>query len=123
AEEDQILDKWKNFGKRLAALPKHYPTIFETEIITLFLRQLEKYKMLNELSSMLTAIFPSSARLRLGLAESFRRNGKDKEAFEHFCWLSEQKRQHEKNKNFLDGIDLKYIEAWKAVIEARVKGT
>ena len=119
ADETEIIERWKGLFKRLSSMPRQHALCFEDEIISLFIRQMLKYKSLLELRSHILAFYPHASRLHYELGEALRKLGRDKEALEHFSRLSDMKRSYQENKAFLEGIDLKYIEAWKSVLKAR----
>ncbi len=122
SNEAQTVDKWKALFKRLSSLSKPCVHFFREDIISLFLRQLQRAPSLLDLRSHILAFYPQNARLHFELGETLRRAGRDAEALDHFSKLSELKQMHQESKGFLDTIEEKYIEAWKTALTARAKG-
>jgi len=114
------LDEWGHLVERMKEVSKNETSFFLNQIIFILKKQMKTQPELLSVAEEIHCLFPKKASVRHLLAEQYEEREEYAKAYQHYLWLREQKEFQSEQKFQPLHLELYYLEAWVAALEARV---
>ena len=111
---------WGRVLDRLEAHGEKVRIYYGPEIIAYAVAAIPKAPHLVEIAERILATYPSASNLRYVVAELLEKAGEYGRALLHFETLLREKESSLLGGKFLEGLEMSYLEAWRATLRARI---